>query len=96
MAMTDYQKSKFRLSETFNNHNGKTSGSGFVGVIMGLVAIVAFIAGIVGWFLHYKDALDLLRIVLELAGLSIVLLGVRKAAGTVSAKFNNRPDEDKG
>jgi len=32
MAM-GYNKSKFRFSETFNNSNGKTSGSGFVGVI---------------------------------------------------------------
>ena len=50
MAM-GYNKSKFRFSETFNNSNGKTSGSGFVGVITGILTSIAFAAAMVGWWL---------------------------------------------
>ena len=81
MAMADFEKSKFKFSELFNNSDGKTSGSGFIGVILGLTAVFAFLAGSVGWFLGKPDVIDFLSKVLQFAGLSTILLGVRKSIG---------------
>ena len=75
-----YDKSKFVFSETFNNKDGKTSGSGFIGVITGLVAAAAFVAGVVGWFLGKTLIIEYFDKVIQFAGLSALLLGVRKAS----------------
>jgi len=86
MAMTDYKKSKFKFSETFNNSNGKTSGSGFVGVLMGLISLLGFIIGSVGWYVGLDGVMDYLDYVLQLSLLSAVLMGVRKASGVFASK----------
>ena len=85
MAMMDYEKSKFRLSETFNNSDGKTSGSGFIGVILGMIAALGFIAGSIGWFLGMKEVMEYLEIVLQLGLLSAAFMGVRKFSGMFSS-----------
>ena len=95
MAMMDYEKSKFRFSETFNNSDGKTSGSGFVGVIMGLVATLGSIACIVGWYLGLEDVEVVFKLVLQLGGLSALLMGVRKVSGHI-AQRNGKNGEEKG
>jgi len=83
MAM-GYDKSKFRFSETFNNSDGKTSGSGFIGVIMGLVATASFITVLVGWWLHKPEILEMFDKVLQLGLLSAALMGVRKISGVLT------------
>lgn len=88
MGMNGYDKSKFIFSETFNNSNGKTSGSGFIGVIMGLTAVAAFIAGVVGWYLGNNLIIEYFEKVLQLGGLSTLLLGVRKAAAIFTKNGN--------
>ena len=95
MAMMDYEKSKFRFSETFNNSDGKTSGSGFVGVIMGLIATLSFIAVVVGWYFGLDDVMEMAEKVLKLGGLSAILMGVRKVSGHLSER-NKSNNEDKG
>jgi len=84
MAM--YNKSKFRFSETFNNANGKTSGSGFVGVIMGLTTTAAFCVVLVGWWLGKPDVLEIFEKILQLGMLSAGLMGVRKISGVFMSK----------
>jgi hypothetical protein len=79
MAM--YNKSKFNFSETFNNSDGKTSGSGFVGVITGILTAAAFAVAMVGWWLGKPDILDIFDKILQLGLLSAALLGVRKVSG---------------
>jgi hypothetical protein len=79
--MSMSEKSRFKFSETFNNKNGKTSGSGFVGVILGLITCFAFITGMVGWWIGKDGVIEFLEIVLKLGFLSGVLLGVRKVTG---------------
>jgi len=86
MAMTDYEKSKFRFSETFNNSDGKTSGSGFVGVLMGIIAILGFIAGSIGWFLGIEAVMEYLDYVLQLGLLSAALMGIRKFSGVLTGR----------
>ena len=76
-----YNRSKFVFSETFNNANGKTSGSGFIGVILGLVAGAGIVAGIVGYFLQMPNTLAFMEIILKLVAAVTILLGVRKLSG---------------
>jgi hypothetical protein len=83
-----YDKSKFVFSETFNNSDGKTSGSGFIGVIMGLTTVGAFIAGIVGWYLGNALIIEYFDKVLQLGGLSALLMGVRKAVSIFNKNGN--------
>jgi hypothetical protein len=91
MAM--YDKTKFAFSETFNNKDGKTSGSGFIGVIMGLTCVAAFIAGVVGWYLGNTQIIEYFDKVLQLGGLSALLMGVRKAAGIFMGKKVEEEEE---
>ena len=74
-------KSKFVFSEVFNNSDGKTSGSGFIGVIMGLVGCLAFIAAIVGYFMKIPDTIPFMQQTIFFIGSATVLLGVRKFVG---------------
>ncbi len=98
MAMLDYEKSKFRFSETFNNSDGKTSGSGFVGVLMGLCVLTGFISGSIGWFLKMPDSIEYLNIVLQLGLLAAALMGIRKVSGMFGKKdpAPETPEEEKG
>lgn len=91
MAMNDYNKSEFKFSETFNNSDGKTSGSGFVGVILGLLTGVGFIIGIFAWFLELPNVIDYFEKVLQLGFLSASLMGVRKLSGA----FGNNKNSEK-
>ncbi len=79
-----YNKSKFNFSETFNNSNGKTSGSGFVGVITGLLTAIAFSVAMIGWWLGKPDIIDIFDRILQLGLLSAALLGVRKVSGVLT------------
>ena len=72
---------RFVFSEVFNNSDGKTSGSGFIGVIMGLVGCLAFIAAIVGYFMKIPDTIPFMQQTIFFIGSATVLLGVRKFVG---------------
>lgn len=87
--MTSFDKNKFRFRETFTNHNGKTSGSGFVGVILGLLAGIAFAAAMVGYFYKLPNTVEVMGEILKLVAAATILLGVRKAAGVIPNGKNN-------
>jgi hypothetical protein len=82
--MINYDSSKFVFTEVFNNADGKTSGSGFIGVIIGLVGAVGIIVGIVGYFMGLPDTLAYFGVMLKVLAASAALLGVRK----LSQDFN--------
>lgn len=91
--MSMYEKSEFRFSETFNNSSGKTSGSGFIGVITGLVGAFLIFAGVFAFFFKYPESLEFLAIGLKIIGISAVLMGVRKVGGQlVEAKNGKTPE----
>lgn len=73
-----HDPTKFKFSETFNNSSGKTSGSGFIGVYLGLIGGVAFLAGVFGYFFEVDKTIEFLGEVLKLVAASTILLGVRK------------------
>lgn len=82
---------KFRFSETFTNTNGKTSGSGFIGIILGLIAGGAFIAAMVGYFLQIPNTIEVMEQMLKLIAASTILLGVRKMAPRIG---NGHKEDD--
>ena len=92
MAMSDYEKSKFRFSETFNNADGKTSGSGFIGVISSLVAIICFLGAVVGWLLGIPGVDIILTQAILLFTIGGGLLASRKVVGGIQGKRNVPPE----
>lgn len=76
MGMTD--KSKFVFSETFNNSDGKTSGSGFAGILLTIVGAACFMAAMVGWFIEKPDVIEVMGKIIILLTIAGGLLGVRK------------------
>lgn len=90
-----YNKSKFIFSETFNNKDGKTSGSGFIGVLLGLTAVLMAVAGTFGYFFGIGNTMEFLGIVMKIITASGLLLGVRKIGGQiVEAKKGKDDTED--
>jgi ABC-type transport system involved in cytochrome c biogenesis permease subunit len=84
--MEKFTNKKFVFHETFMNINGKASGSGFIGVVLGLIAGVAFIATIVGYFYKMPNTVEVMGEILKLVAAATLLLGVRKVAGAVNKK----------
>ena len=75
--------SKFSWSEMMSNKTGKTSASGFTGVITILSGCLAFLYGA---FLNHAEVLNQSVMVI---GLGSALLGVRKIT---KENDNNNPD----
>lgn len=72
---------KFYFKDLIKNTNGKASGSGFIGVIIGCVGALSFIATMIGYFLKIEKTLEVQDNIIMLLGISALLLGIRKAAG---------------
>jgi hypothetical protein len=89
MAMTNNHKSKFKLSEIFNNSDGKSSGSGFISIIFGLISSLAFILVMIGWWFNKPNTIEISEKVLQLMLLTTSLLGVRKFTGVMSGNKNS-------
>jgi hypothetical protein len=90
MAMGEFEKSKFRFSETFNNTDGKTSGSAFIGVILGLIAAVTWVVLpallIIFEPVTAEVTIELMKLTVNLVWAAGALLGARKLAGMVGSK----------
>ncbi|MCK9574600.1 MAG: hypothetical protein WC979_01705 [Candidatus Pacearchaeota archaeon] len=71
---------KFNWREIFSNNNGKTSGSGFAGVLSVMTGLIGFVSGLaMYWFLGVSSGAD--NVLLQSLGmvtLGTVLLGARK------------------
>lgn len=84
----EFRKFKVSISDTIKNTNGKTSASGFIGVIMGFVAMGGFISGLFGFFIGLEGVVEVLKYSINLGFLSAGLLGVRKAKGFFQSNSN--------
>jgi len=93
-----FDKSKFVFSETFNNTDGKTSGSGFMGILLGLVGSACMVAAMVGWFMNIPNVIEVMGKIIIVLSLSGALLGLRKFVGSkngISVGNNgNIPNKD--
>ena len=86
--------SKFSFVQLTKNSDGKQSGSGFIGVIMGLVTTVSFVAVLVAWWLGINGALEVFEKVIQLGFLSAALMGVRKLSGAMIPKKSDPIKEE--
>lgn len=88
--------SKFNWKEIFSNNSGKTSSSGFSGVITVMIGLLGFVAGVVMYWVVGTDsgAGDILINSLGLISLGTVLLGVRKVKNE-SGSINRNDSDDK-
>ena len=86
--MSNFDRKKFVFHECFMNQSGKTSGSGFIGVILGLIAGGAFIAAMVGYYFQLPNTLEVMGEILKLVTAATILLGVRKVAAEYVASKN--------
>lgn len=79
--------SKFSWSELFSNETGKTSASGFTGVIICLVGTLCFLMGCVDK-MFFTKSVDIITQSIILVGIGVTLLGVRKVvkSGNVHQK----------
>ena len=97
--MKTFDEKKFHFYETFTNTNGKTSGSGFAGVILSLIAGLSIIAAMVGYFLEIPNTIEVMEKLLQLVFASALLLGVRKVAPRIGKndeneyEFNNSKED---
>jgi hypothetical protein len=96
---------KFNFVEIFNNSDGKTSGSGFIGVIGSLFCMVVILAMLVIIVITLKsNSLDIDNIVntlqsimmytFGLASIYAGLLGLRKWRGTITKDKVSLGDDD--
>lgn len=82
--------SKFSWAELFSNSDGKTSGSGFVGVIICLVGTLCFFLGCIDKMFVSKG-IDIITQSIVFVGIGATLLGARKFMGT---KIKNQTTEE--
>ncbi len=85
--------SKFSWAELFSNTDGKTSGSGFVGVVICLVGTLCFFMGCIDRMFISKE-IDILTQSIVFVGIGATLLGVRKVRST--SKTSNTSEIEKG
>lgn len=84
--------SKFNFQEIFSNDNGKSSGSGFAGVIICLVCAVSFLMGVVDkMFISHTS--DVMNSTIGFATLGAGLLGVRKFMQNKTSDVCITPDK---
>jgi CHASE2 domain-containing sensor protein len=80
--------SKFSWAELFSNDNGKTSGTGFCGVIICVVGTICFFLGCIDkmWITH---TIDVITQSIIFVGIGATLMGFRKVANNNAASIEN-------
>jgi len=89
-----FNKNKFSIKELSMNENGKQSGSGFIGVYLGLIAGAAFVATMFGYFLKIPETINAMSNVIQLVFAASLLLGVRKAGAFIRKRGGDSVDSD--
>jgi hypothetical protein len=86
--------SKFSWGELFSNETGKTSASGFTGVIIALVGTLCFFMGCIDK-MFFTKSVDIITQSIVLVGMGVTLLGVRKVAksGSINRKEKSNPQQ---
>ena len=80
--------SKFSWAELFSNDNGKTSGTGFCGVVICVVGTLCFLLGCIDkmWITH---TIDVITQSIVFVGIGATLMGFRKAANNKAAEVED-------
>jgi hypothetical protein len=72
------QRDKFVIAELFSNEDGKTSASGFVGIMVGIVGCLAFITATVGYVKGIPNSIEVMQQSSIFIGSAVALLAARK------------------
>lgn len=81
---------KFSFAEMTSNDNGKTSGSGTVGIVISLIGGLCFLLGSADK-MFFSGTVDILTQSILVIGIGVGLLGYRKGKA-VDLKSSNLPD----
>lgn len=97
MAMSDMM-SKFSFAQMTSNSDGKTSGSGTLGVFAGLIGVLAFFYGVIDYSFVSKTGTIMTQSIVVIT-IGAGLLGYRKSreASIINAAngaADNSPDQD--
>ena len=84
--MTEFDNKKFEWKDLVTNNNGKNSGSGFIGVILGLLTAVFICIIMYGFLVGLDNTIEMFEKVLQLGFLVGVLLGTRKVTSVFEKK----------
>lgn len=79
------------IAELFSNFDGKTSASGFVGVLVGIVGCIAFLTATIGYVKGIPDSIEVMQQSSIFIGSAVALLAARKFS---SRKFGHSQYED--
>jgi hypothetical protein len=82
---------KFSWAEAVANQDGKTSGSGVLGLIVGLVGALCFLIATIVTLIKDKDTAIGTTVITQSASIILIaagLLGVRKAMGNKTEAGN--------
>jgi hypothetical protein len=74
------KRNKFVVAELFSNSDGKTSASGFIGILVGVTGCLAFITAIVGYIFEIPDTINVMQQSTIFIGAASALLAARKFA----------------
>ena len=89
--MNNYNPKKISLAEATSNDNGKTSGSGFIGFLTGVIGALVFLCTAICLYFHVEGiTIELVDKSITLIGISAVLLGVRKISPFISNSNNTK------
>lgn len=84
---------KTNWKELIMNSTGKLSGSGFIGLITGIVAILGFISGNVLVYLGNKDGLEIMTLSAYFMTIGGTLMGIRRFTVPQLTKYDS-PQKD--
>ena len=90
MQSNSFDHTRFKLREAVTNQDGKTSGSGLIGFLMGLVAVLTALGGLTGWYLELWGWTEIFEYAIKLAGISALLMGARKGVEAQKKASNTK------
>ncbi len=80
---------KFSFAEMTSNDNGKTSGSGTLGLFIGFAGVIGFLFGILDYSFWSKDGLIMSQSIIVIS-IGAGLLGWRKAKEKTKENTENK------
>ena len=86
--MAGFDKNRFTFRELTMNQDGKQSGSGFIGVYLGLISGIMALGSMVGYFIKIPNTIEFMGQILQLIAAATILLTARKLSGDYLARKN--------
>ena len=89
--MSNFNPKRISLAEATSNDNGKTSGSGCIGFLAGIIGVIIFLCTAICLYFHVEGiTIELIDKSITLIGISALLLGVRKVSPIINNKNESK------